>query len=135
LVILGENWETGNAGPLPICAGDPSPVMPDTLYRFAPFALLELVNGGRACGTGGGWSWSCSLTCKCKAGSDPGSTDGGVSEPVVGVVPWLASLEASVERSSVVLKLALDLLRKSLKFRKDGAMALVQLLKLEYNRN
>lgn len=42
-------------------------------------------------------------------------------EPVVGVVPWLASLEESVERS--VLKLALDSLRKSLRLRKDGAMA------------
>jgi len=95
--------------------------MPETLYRFAP--LTFPVGGGRACGTGGGWSWSCSLTCKCKAGSDSGPTDGGVSEPVVGVVPWLASLEVSVDRSPAVLKLALDLLRKSLKFRKDGAMA------------
>jgi hypothetical protein len=39
----------------------------------------------------------------------------------VGVVLWLASLDSSVDRS--VLKLALDRLRNSLKFRNEGAMA------------
>ena len=61
------------------------------------------------------------MTCRSRAGSDCCPIDGGVREPLVGVVPWLASLEVSVDRS--VLKLALDLLRKSLKLRKDGAMA------------
>jgi len=47
--------------------------------------------------------------------------EGGVKEPLVGVVPGLASLAVSVDRS--VRKLARDLLRKSLKLRKDGVMA------------
>lgn len=47
--------------------------------------------------------------------------DGGVSEPVVGVVPWLPSLDASVDLS--VRKLALDRLRSSLKLRKEGGIA------------
>lgn len=46
--------------------------------------------------------------------------DGGVKDPVVGVVPLLASLDVSVDLS--VLKLCLDLLRSSLKLKKDGAM-------------
>src|SRR4051812_40122377 len=82
LAMRGEYWETGNAGPLPVCTGDPNPAIPDTLYRFAPLGLLA--NCGRVCGTVGGWS----LTCKCKAGSDCCPIDGGVKEPVVGVVPW-----------------------------------------------
>lgn len=117
--MRGEYWETGNAGPLPLWTGDPKPAIPDTLYRLVmPLGLAG--SGGRVGGTGGG-DWSCSLTCKCRAGSDCCPIDGGVMEPVVGVVPWLASLEESVERS--VLKLALDSLRKSLRLRKDGAMA------------
>lgn len=55
--------------------------------------------------------------------SDCSLMEGGVREPLVGVVPGLASLAVSVDRS--VLKLARDLLRKSLKLRKDGAMAAV----------
>jgi len=61
------------------------------------------------------------LTCKLRAKSDRPARDGGVKEPVVGVVPWLASLEVSVDCS--VLKLDRDFLRKSLKLKKDGAMA------------
>jgi hypothetical protein len=50
--------------------------------------------------------------------------DGGVIEPLVGVVliPWLPSLDPSVDRS--VRKLALDRLRSSLKLKMDGAIAL-----------
>lgn len=46
-----------------------------------------------------------------------------MTEPLEGVVPWLPapSLEVSVERS--VRKLAFDRRRRSLKLRKDGAMA------------
>jgi hypothetical protein len=44
-----------------------------------------------------------------------------VREPLVGVVPWLPSLEVSVERS--VLKEALDLRLNSLKLKIDGAMS------------
>lgn len=64
-------------------------------------------------------NWS--FNCKLRAGSDCWPIEGGVREPLVGVLPWLASLAVSVDRS--VLKLALDRLRSSLKFRKDGAMA------------
>jgi len=37
-VIRGENGETGSDGPLPPSMGEPSPVMPETLWR-----LLELL--------------------------------------------------------------------------------------------
>jgi hypothetical protein len=49
--------------------------------------------------------------------------DGGVKEPVEGAVPWLRapSLDSSVDFS--VRKLALDLRRKSLNLRNDGAIA------------
>jgi hypothetical protein len=63
------------------------------------------------------------LSSRFRAGSDRAPIDGGVDEPLVGVVLWLASLESSVDRS--VLKLALDRLRSSLKFRNDGAMSAV----------
>jgi len=45
-----------------------------------------------------------------------------VSEPLVGVLPWLwlPSLDVSVDFS--VLKLALDRLRSSLKLKREGAM-------------
>jgi len=72
------------------------------------------VGGGEA----GGWSF----TCRLRAVSDC-VIEGGVREPLVGAVPLLASLDVSVERS--VLKLALERLRSSLKFKKDGAIALV----------
>lgn len=51
-VIRGENWETGSAGPLPPCTGEPKPAIPETLYRLvAPFVFPG--SGGRVCGTGG----------------------------------------------------------------------------------
>ena len=60
--------------------------MPDTLYLFV--ALFELErSGGRApaaaAGGDGGWA----LTCRFRAGSDCCPIDGGVREPLVGVVP------------------------------------------------
>jgi hypothetical protein len=71
-----------------------------------------------AAGRGG---CGCSFTCRCRAGSDCAPIDGGVSEPLVGVVLWLDSLESSADLS--VLKLALDRRRKSLKFKNDRGMA------------
>jgi len=55
--------------------------------------------------------------------SDWWARDGGVSEPLVGVWPWLrlSSLEVSVDSSA--LKLALERRRNSLNFRNEGAMA------------
>lgn len=52
--------------------------------------------------------------------------DGGVTEPLVGVVLWLASLDSSADRS--VLKLAFDRLRSCLRFMKEGAMVSVAAL-------
>lgn len=60
-----------------------------------------------------------SLKGKFDAESEVWLSEGGVIEPVVGAVPWLSSLEESVEVS--VRKLALDRLRNSL--RNEGAMA------------
>lgn len=55
-----------------------------------------------------------------------GVTDGGVNDPLVGVLPWLPSVEAasvaSVEDFSV-LKLAFDRRLIDLRDRKVGAMA------------
>ena len=97
--------------------------MPETLYRLlAPFEY----GWGCGCGLGvavGRGGCSCSLSSRLRAGSDCAPMDGGVKEPVVGVVVLLASLDSSADRS--VLKLALDRRRSSLKFKKDGAMTQV----------
>ena len=63
------------------------------------------------------------MSSRLRAGSDCAPMDGGVKEPVVGVVLLLPSLDSSADRS--VLKLALDRRRSSLKFKKDGAMTKV----------
>ena len=97
--------------PLP-GAGDPRPVMPDTLYLLFPLDCRP----GRTCGGKGPVA---SLSCRFKAVSDwCARIDGGVREPLVGVFPLLRlpSLEASVDFS--VLKLALERRRSSR--RKDG---------------
>lgn len=95
--------------------GDPGPDMPDTLYR------LPLEPGGRTGRDECRLCWPlASLTCVLRAGSDCCASDGGVTEPLEGAVPWLTapSLEVSVELS--VRKLALDRRRSPFK----NAMAL-----------
>lgn len=63
-----------------------------------------------------------SFSCRFSARSDCWEIDGGVSEPLDGLVTLLASLdEESVDRC--VLKLALDRRRNSLKLNESGAMA------------
>lgn len=65
----------------------------------------------------------------CRATSDwpltEGAADGGVSDPLVGVRPWLASLEASVVsvEDFSVLKLALERRLIDLMDKRLGAMA------------
>lgn len=120
-VICGEYWDTGKPGTLPLCTGEPSPAIPETLFRFEPEPFVVPGGGGRTRPVEDVDIRSFSLTCWSRAMSDCSLMEGGVSEPLVGVVPGLASLAVSVDRS--VLKLARDLLRKSLKLRKDGAMA------------
>lgn len=118
LLSLGAYCDTGKDGPLPPYTGDPRPVIPETLWRL----LL-----GYVCKVGCVLVWLSllarfSFNCKFRAGSDSCAIDGGVTEPLVGVVPWLPSLDVSAERS--VLKLALDLLRICLKLLKiEGDIA------------
>lgn len=76
-------------------------------------------------------SFSFSLdSCWCKAMSDwpatEGAADGGVREPLVGVRPLLASLDASVAsfEDFSVLKLALDRRRMDLMESRLGAIAI-----------
>lgn len=110
--------------------------MPLTLKRLLPFVADR--RGGRKLGIGGtggvplplGDSPSFSLdSCWCSAMSDcpatEGAADGGVSEPLVGVRPWLASLEASVAsvEDFSVLKLALDRRLIDLMDKRLGAIA------------
>ena len=121
-VIRGEYWDTGRPGILPPCTGEPNPAIPETLFRFEPVPFAVPGGGGRTkpAEEDDVDIRSFSLTCWSRAMSDCSLMEGGVSEPLVGVLPGLASLAVSVDRS--VLKLARDLLRKSLKLRKDGAM-------------
>lgn len=125
LVMRGEYGETGRASMrlLLLVIGDPRPAIPLTLYLLVlKDVLLEDVGSARL-GTGGGGVaqfW----TRRFNAGSDWWPRDGGVSEPDVGVVPWLfpPSLEVSVDLS--VRKLALDFRRSCRMLRNDGAMLL-----------
>jgi hypothetical protein len=125
LRILGANCDVGKFGPRPLpVTGEPSPAMPDTLCRlvvlpFAPFVLpfVQAVKGGLGRGTS---RVEADFSCKLSAESDRWASDGGVSEPLVGVAPWLPSLDVSVDCS--VRKLALDRLRICLKLKKEGAM-------------
>jgi len=95
--------------------------MLDTLFLMLPGAEWE-VRGGRGIAGEGGARESL-LSGRFKDGSEELVTEGGVSEPVVGAVPWLppASLDVSVETS--VRKLALDRRLNSLKLNREGAMA------------
>ncbi len=114
LVMRGEYCDTGNEGTRPLFSGEPRPAMPGTLYRF----VLPLVTGNN----GGRSGWGDPLSCRLSAESDWWASDGGVSEPLVGVRPWLwlPSLDESVDCS--VRKLARDRRRSSLKLKKEGAM-------------
>jgi hypothetical protein len=113
----GEYCDTGNEGTLGPMAGEPRPVIPETLKRLLPGGA----NAGRG-GTGGAPDWSFCIW-RLRAESDwRACSDGGVNEPLVGVLPLLRlpSLEVSVDFS--VRKLALERRRNSLKFRKEGGM-------------
>lgn len=86
--------------------------------------LVAALNGGRIPGIGGTPASSISFCiCWCSAVSDwvltEGAADGGVSEPLVGVRFWLASLELS---DFSVLKLALDRRRSDFIESRLGAM-------------
>lgn len=93
--------------------------MPDTLYRLLPPLGYGWADGRERPAEDG--ERNLSANCRFKAGSDCWPIDGGVEDPEVGVVPLLASLDVSVDRS--VRKLCLDRLRSSLKLKRDGAMA------------
>lgn len=93
--------------------------MPDTLYRLLPPLGYGWADGRERPAEAG--ERNLSANCRFKAGSDCWPIDGGVEDPEVGVVPLLASLDVSVDRS--VRKLCLDRLRSSLKLKRDGAMA------------
>jgi hypothetical protein len=97
--------------------------MPETLCQLLVLLPLGLSGGRDPMGTGGGSEpSSCSLRWRGRAWSDWLGIDGGVIEPLVGVLlmPWLPSLEASVDRS--VRKLALERLRSSLRLKMEGAI-------------
>lgn len=114
--------------------GDPSPVMPDTLFRFEPEPLVADRSGGRnggIGGTGGANRSPLSLSLESwwfRAGSDwpamDGAREGGVSEPLVGVWPLLASLDVSLASVAdfSVLKLAFDRRLMDLRVKRLGAM-------------
>lgn len=103
--------------------------MPLTLYRLLLFVADRrggLSPGGASTPDSLSASW---VNCWCKATSDwfltEGAAEGGVSEPLVGVRPLLASLEVSVASVAdfSVLKLALDRRRSDLIDNRLGAMA------------
>lgn len=107
--MRGAYGDSGMLG-LPLSFGDPGPDMPETLY------LLPGDPEGRLGRDEPAWCWPVdSLSCVLKAGSDSCASDGGVTEPLEGAVPWLTapSLEVSVELS--VRKLAFDRRRSSFK--------------------
>lgn len=77
LYILGAYCDNGGAfGLSPRDDGEPSPVIPETLYLLE-FALEDGSMERRL---------PDSLTCMCIAGSELREMDGGVSEPLDGVV-------------------------------------------------
>jgi len=112
--------------------GDPSPVMPDTLFRLEP--LVADRSGGRNGGIGGtGGANKSPLSFSLEswwfsAGSDwpatDGAIEGGVNEPLVGVRPLLASLDVSLASVAdfSVLKLAFDRRLIDLRVNRLGAM-------------
>lgn len=103
--------------------------MPLTLYLLLLF-VADRKGGLSPGGASTPDSLSASLVnCWCRATSDwlltEGAAEGGVSEPLVGVRPLLASLEVSVASVAdfSVLKLALERRRSDLIDSRLGAMA------------
>ena len=118
--MRGAYCETGIV--LPLTAGDPRPVMPETLWRCelgTDWRAGLTDEAARDCSEG---ALGDSLRIKSlRAGSEGFEIDGGVSEPLVGVVPLLSLLAVSEVEASV-LKLARDRRRSSLRLKSVGAI-------------